>query len=661
MCDVMKRRHQGFVLWRPARTVPTPRVQIVELVDGNPPTESPVVDDALVQSTTHPDLWELPLAQLSTPLIEGRSYHYWFIVANDRPGAGGSPVRCTDPFARVVDYRLGDRAAAVIKLNNEQLVDCDPDGQVGVPARSQNLLALAPNNRLVLYELPSSWTRTGDEGHVERDVGTFRDVLALFDPAEPGGNFGDVPEVSSRAHLAELGVNAIELLPPADSPFKREWGYGTGNYFAGDWDLGFPEGNQSPTTEQDLRRLVATLHGLGIRFFADMVLAFGHTSYREINFDDFYIVPSAERNNPDAYQSSRDNELRSDFGGNCWRYLTSRDSYDPVAGNRRTLVPTQQFLLAHLIRWMDELGVDGVRLDSINNIANWDFLETFTKAARDRWRAQHSGAPASAADARFLVVGEELSVPLALVPRRLDGLWNEQFQPRLRAAIRGRPLEGMSFEQTVRDMVDCRRLGFQDGTQAINYITSHDVEGFEKERIFLFLELNDIPLKEERVKLAFACLLTAVGIPMILAGEEFADQHDRTLTHPDKQKDPLNFSRLKDPWRRRVFDYVARLVSFRKTSVALSVNDTNFIHADFSGGRRILAWVRGDPAQHDPVVIVANFSDVRPEGSEYRVPNWPATPPGRSCREVSQNRSVPIDWIGREPLFPWEAKIYTLT
>jgi uncharacterized protein (UPF0333 family) len=31
---------------------------------------------------------------------------------------------------------------------------------------------------------------------------------------------------------------------------------------------------------------------------------------------------------------------------------------------------------------------------------------------------------------------------------------------------------------------------------------------------------------EKSYKLAFTCLLTAVGIPIFLAGEEFADQHD---------------------------------------------------------------------------------------------------------------------------------------
>jgi hypothetical protein len=63
-------------------------------------------------------------------------------------------------------------------------------------------------------------------------------------------------------------------------------------------------------------------------------------------------------------------------------------------------------------------------------------------------------------------------------------------------------------------------------------------------------------------------------------------------------------------------------------------------------------------------VVVANFSDFTTPPSpsaEYVVRNWPATPPGRTWREISQERDVPPEWIGREPIFAWEAKIYTLT
>ena len=41
-----------------------------------------------------------------------------------------------------------------------------------------------------------------------------------------------------------------------------------------------------------------------------------------------------------------------------------------------------------------------------------------------------------------------------------------------------------SFEWTVREVIDCRALRFGNGAEAVNYITSHDVEGFRRERLF---------------------------------------------------------------------------------------------------------------------------------------------------------------------------------
>src|SRR5207253_5478464 len=196
------------------------------------------------------------------------------------------------------------------------------------------------------------------------------------------------------------------------------------------------------------------------------------------------------------------------------------------------------------------------------------------------------GLPAQDADERFLVVGEDLAVPIDLVRQnRLDGLWNEEFKRMVRYAIMGQnDQKEPSFEWTVRKLIDCRLIGFADGAQAINYVTSHDVEGFRNERLYNLLNNNGVSDTEPRIKLAFACLLTAVGIPMIFAGEEFADQHDLPVVHPFKQVDPVNFpfkqvdpvnfDRLEEDWRRRIFDCVGRLVRLRKTANALSVNDT---------------------------------------------------------------------------------------
>src|SRR5205085_464615 len=118
------------------------------------------------------------------------------------------------------------------------------------------------------------------------------------------------------------------------------------------------------------------------------------------------------------------------------------------------------------------------------------------------------------------------------------------------------------------------------------------------------------------------------------------------------------------PWRGEILDYVSRLAHFRTSHPALGVNDCQFLHVDFNDNKRVLVWKRGQASQ-DPVVVVANFSDFATGNAltnpraEYVVPNWPGTPPGRAWREVTRDRPVRPDQVGREPIFSWEAKVYT--
>jgi len=144
---------------------------------------------------------------------------------------------------------------------------------------------------------------------------------------------------------------------------------------------------------------------------------------------------------------------------------------------------------------------------------------------------------------------------------------------------------------------------------------------------------------------------------MILAGEEFCDVHDRPIKE-EKQIDPVNWARLdNDAWRRRVFDYVAQLVTFRTSCPALGSNSVSILHADPSRGGLIVAWKRGG-GDTVPVVVVANFADEDTPGDKYYIPNWPDRDRD-DWREVTQGRNVPQNWVGWEPLKQWEAKVYT--
>jgi pullulanase len=685
--DIFARRETHFTLWRPAATAPPPTLVIGTLQPGAPITLAGEQRFDLAPTMSFPDLWVIEAADCN--LADGGVYHYWFEVTDAHPDRGGKRIRVTDPFAYTVDWRLcapppegpgyGDDdgyPAAVVKFSQGRLLPCDAGGETGEMPAAPALTTLAPNNRLVIYELPAAWTRTGSAGERQIGVGTFRDVIALVDPAAAGQDFSEL-EVTQpgRSYLTELGVNALELLPPADSFYMRQWGYGTTNFFAPDFELGFPSDWSWPTPNRDLRALVAACHARGVRFFVDVVMAFARTNaYLAVATNDFFILdPRGDPLDPDAHNSrgSDDQNFRNGFGSTLFRYAAFVNGYDPVSGKPVRLSPASQLMKASVLRWINDFQIDGIRMDSVENIANWDFVRDYKSLARTAWKERWATTGAAGADERFLVVGEELSEPLPLIrERRLDGLWHENFKRYIRAALIGRNADGEpSFEWTVRKAIDCRLFGYGDLAEAVIYLTSHDVEGCRNERLFNFLMNNGVVDAEKRIKLAFACLLTAVGVPMILAGEEFADQHDlfdaqgNVTQEGGKQIDPVDFSREGHDWRKRIKEYAARLIKCRTTSDALSVNETDFIHVDFNDGKRVLAWRRGRAGANEVVVVVANFSDFASGGgpsAEYRVNNWPATPAGKQWREITQARDVPAEWIGREPIFPWEAKVYTV-
>jgi pullulanase len=681
---VLALRRKEFLLWRPARTEPPPSLVIGRLQSGAPVTLAGERSVELSQSAHGADLWSVEARRCG--LEDGQVYHYWFEVTDAHPARSARRIRVTDPWATMVDWRLrapqppgheysaADRyPAAVVRYRDGALEPCDPGGETGemsAPALSE----LPPNNRIVLYELPTAWAATGADGVYQRGVGTFRDVAALVDRDAAGADFaGRGVTAEGRSYLVdELGINALELLPPADSAYVRTWGYGTTNFAAPDMELGYPLDSSHPTPNRDLRALVTTLHRHGVRFFVDSVTAFARDHpYLAVATDDFFILDpaTADPSDPDRYDS-RGGERRG-FGSSLFRYETHSVGYDPLTGTQRRLSPASALVRSALVRWMQDFAVDGIRMDSIENVFSWDFVGAYRDLARSLF-LERSGAPAGdrEAEARFLVVGEELTEPLALVTQhRLDGLWHEGFKRYARAAVLGRGTEGLGFVETVRRMIDCRACGYDDLAQAVIYLTSHDVEGFGNERLYDYLQANGVRDCEKRIKLAFACLLTAVGIPQILAGDEFADQHDlfdasgHVSETGGKQVDPVNYSRLDDDWRSRVKDHVGRLVRLRTTADALAVNDVEVLHADLDG-KRVVVWRRGRAGSDQQVVVVANFSDyTTPSGpfAEYVVPSWPPTPPGRRWREVTQARDVPPEWVGREPIFPWEAKVYSTT
>src|SRR5882724_8016489 len=102
--NIFELKRSAFVLWRPGNASAKPKLVIGEFASGNPPTfaNEQTFDLILAAGTT--DLWTVDASACG--LISGKTYHYWFEVTDTSPTRNGTRIRCTDPMAFTVDWRL---------------------------------------------------------------------------------------------------------------------------------------------------------------------------------------------------------------------------------------------------------------------------------------------------------------------------------------------------------------------------------------------------------------------------------------------------------------------------------------------------------------------------------------------------------------------------
>ncbi|HVZ72708.1 MAG TPA: alpha-amylase family glycosyl hydrolase [Polyangia bacterium] len=652
-------RRTSFVLWAPAPFAPGAAAQSGPSLVIGKYTAAGDFDvtgcSVLAMKVVEPGLWSIAVVEAAP---DDGVYGYWFQV-DDLSTSNPGVVLMTDPLAFAVDranpappprtnngWTIG-APASVIRVREGQLEPSDPIA-ADLPADADGYRAKLPTNtQMVIYELPTRWilaTAGPNPGEADVGVGTFRDVLAMVSPAATSPHFSALKALDAGEHILELGVNALELLPPADSPQVLEWGYGTANYFSADFDLGHQEGTTRSTATSDLRALITTCHAHGIRFIQDVVMAFERESPYGRIAPDPLLDP-----------------VRNVFGGPCWAYHRGTadppTGYDPVLGGSIAAWPARRYMLACVEHWLTFFHVDGVRIDDVADIDDWSFIGEYSARARAVWNAL------GGADERFWVVGESLGQSALFANKGgADGSWDETFKAMVRQLCTG-VVPGGDLSAAVNTMIDCRARGFPDGRMVVNYIGSHDLtnDQFSK-RFFDWLQDRGVWDKAPRFRLAFTCLLTAVGVPMILAGDEFAAAQTGAITgnaDEDKQIDPVDFRSKYDPWRLDLFNYVGRLVRVRASTPALARNECAIIHVDATPGRLVVAWTRG--VSPNLVVVVANFSDFMSSGGtsgEYVIPTWPNVP-GATWTEVSQSSpGRKVTAPGKEPLFPWEAKVY---
>jgi 1,4-alpha-glucan branching enzyme/maltooligosyltrehalose trehalohydrolase len=321
----------------------------------------------------------------------------------------------------------------------------------------------------------------------ELHVGTF----------SPEGTFAGV--IERLDYLAELGVTAIELMPVADFPGARNWGYDGVLPYAPDSRYGRPD---------DLKSLIQAAHARGLMVLLDVV-------YNHFGPEGNYLHVYAKKFFTEHHHTPWGAALNFDGPGN-------RD--------------VREFFIHNAQYWLHEYHFDGLRLDAVHAIIDDSVphllteLATRVHAGIGRERQVHLVLENDANEARYLGHGrgqyaaqwnDDVHHALhVLATGETDGYYVDYADAPIGRL--GRCLgEGYAYQgeaSAYRDHVARGEPSVHLPPQAfVSFLQCHDQVG---NRAFGERITHIAP--EPAVRAAAAVYLLAPGIPMLFMGEEFA-------------------------------------------------------------------------------------------------------------------------------------------
>ena len=329
-----------------------------------------------------------------------------------------------------------------------------------------------PPERLVFYEL---------------HVGTFT----------PAGTYAGV--IERLDHLSALGVTAIELMPLADFPGRRGWGYDGVLLFAPESGYGRPE---------DLKTLVEAAHERGLAVFVDVV-------YNHFGPEGNYL----HRYAPGFFTPRH----RSFWGDGI--------NYDGPGSE-----VVRAFMIHNALYWIEEFHLDGLRLDAVNAIVDDSPVHLLVELGRavadgpGRERSVHLVLENGANEVRYLERAEgrqplykaqwndDIHHALHVLLTAEDGGYYEDYQPPL-AHLARCLTEGFAFQgerSAYRGDLRGRPSGHLPPTSFVSFLQNHDQIGNRAlgERITALAA-------PDAVRAATAIVLLAPALPLLFMGEEW--------------------------------------------------------------------------------------------------------------------------------------------
>jgi maltooligosyltrehalose trehalohydrolase len=315
----------------------------------------------------------------------------------------------------------------------------------------------------------------------------------------PEGTFAAI--IPHLAELSELGVTAIELMPVAQFPGERNWGYDGAYPFAVQNSYGGP---------LRLKRLVDACHQHGLAVILDVV-------YNHIGPEGNYLA---------------------DFGP----YFTSR--YKTPWGLALNLDGAgsdhvRRFFLDNAEYWITEFHIDALRLDAADQILDHSprhFLAELSleihELRKELNRQIFLFAETAANDLRYIESRE-------LGGYNLDAQWNDEFHHALRTLLIDERTGYYRDYGELRQLLKAYTEGYVYSGEYSKYRDRRhgsSTRDIPAERFVVFSQNHDQignrmlgeRLSElvsfEKLKLAAGAVLLSPFIPLLFMGEEYAEE-----------------------------------------------------------------------------------------------------------------------------------------
>lgn len=406
----------------------------------------------------------------------------------------------------------------------------------------------------------------------------------------------------------DLGITGIWLMPITVSPDYH--GYHVTDYYQIDPEYG---------TNEDFKRLMEEAHARGIVVIVDLVI--NHTSKDHPWFQEA-LDPDSEKR--DWYiWSEEDPGYRGPDGQKVWHNSASGYYYGVFNG----LIPDLNFENPDVTAamydaaqfWLEEMNVDGFRLDAIKHIVEEGQGQQNTPSTHEWLQGFYNFY--KGVDPNALTVGEAWTVTEQVVDYTGDEV-DIAFQFFLAEDIINSSGAGLAsiYVETYQEVYD-----YFPANQYATFIANHD-----QNRV-----MSQLRGDEGQARLAASVLLTGTGVPFIYYGEEIG----MTGTKPDEDiRRPMQWASNGPqvgftegtPWRPAADDFpvvsVERqdddpdsllnhyraLIQLRNQHEALRVGDWTLVEDD-SG--RLYTFLRY--TENEVILVIINFNRNPVEAEDY--------------------------------------------